>query len=175
MQRISGVYKITNMITNDYYIGSSKNIMKRWACHRSPSKWAEHPKSKMYQDMAYCGLSNFQFEVIEETTNLKEREQYWIDQLHPTYNSNRAKGLDEEKFKESLKAYYKDHKEKMKEKVKEYHKSHPDKWNNYQKEYQSRLCLYQSETLTLESLYHRFRKQKIAHPFREAKKYLIIN
>ena len=169
MQRISGVYKITNIITGDFYIGSSVNIEHRWANHKSPSTWAIKSGMMLYQAMAQYGLNNFIFEIIEKTNSLREREQYWIEQLHPTYNSNRAKGLDEEKVKEKAKEYYKGHKEK----VKEYYKSHSDKWNNYQKEYQSRFCLYKGETLTLETLYHRFRKQKIAHPFREAKKYLI--
>ena len=186
MQKISGVYKITNKITGDLYIGSSVNIEHRWANHKSPSTWAAKSGMMLYQAMAQYGLNNFIFEIIEKTNNLREREQYWIEQLHPTYNSNRAKGLDEEKVKENAKEYYKSHEEKVKEnakeyykghkeKVKEYYKSHSDKWNSYQKEYQSRFCLYQGETLTLETLYHRFRKQKIARPFREAKKYLIIN
>lgn len=29
--KISGVYKITNIITNDCYIGSSKDVKRRWA------------------------------------------------------------------------------------------------------------------------------------------------
>lgn len=169
MKKISGIYKITNIITDDFYIGSSVNIEHRWSNHKSPSTWATKPGMKLYQAIIQYGLNNFKFEVVEETDNLKEREQYWIEQLCPNYNSNNAKGLDEEKAKENAKEYYNGHKEK----VKEYYKSHSDKWNNYQKEYQSRFCIYQGETLTLETLYHRFRKQKIAHPFREAKKYLI--
>lgn len=173
MNKISGVYKITNKITNDCYIGSSNNIKRRWAQHKSPSTWAIRPGMMLYQAFSEYGLNNFTFEIIEETTNLHEREQYFIDLLNPSYNSNRAKGLDKEKFKKSLKAYYKDHKKKIIENVKEYHKFNSDKWNNYQKEYQNKICLFQDETLTLAALYHRFRKQKIAHPFREAKKYLI--
>ena len=32
-EKISGVYKITNTITGDFYIGSSKNVKKRWVEH----------------------------------------------------------------------------------------------------------------------------------------------
>lgn len=28
-----GVYKITNSITNEFYIGSSKNVQRRWREH----------------------------------------------------------------------------------------------------------------------------------------------
>ena len=31
--KISGVYKITNTVTGDFYIGSSKNIERRWKAH----------------------------------------------------------------------------------------------------------------------------------------------
>lgn len=40
MEKISGVYKITNILTGDFYIGSSKSINDRWRCHRSPANWA---------------------------------------------------------------------------------------------------------------------------------------
>lgn len=173
MRKISGVYKITNNITGDCYIGSSNNIKRRWAQHNSPSTWAIKPGMKLYQAMIQYGLNNFEFEVIEETNNLKEREQYWIEQLHPSYNRNRAMGLDKEGFKEYSKEYSKEYYKGHKENVKEYYKSHCDKWNNYQNKYQSRLCLYNGETLTLGTLYHRFRNQGIASPFREAKKYLL--
>ena len=33
MNKISAVYKITNTITGDFYIGSSKNVKKRWTNH----------------------------------------------------------------------------------------------------------------------------------------------
>ena len=39
MNKISGVYKITNNITGDCYIGSSSNIKQRWAAEKSPSTW----------------------------------------------------------------------------------------------------------------------------------------
>ena len=32
---ISGVYKITNTVTNDCYIGSSKNIKRRWRDYKA--------------------------------------------------------------------------------------------------------------------------------------------
>lgn len=41
MNKISGVYKITNTITGDSYIGSSKNVKDRWKAHISME---EQPK-----------------------------------------------------------------------------------------------------------------------------------
>lgn len=39
--KISGVYKITNKITGDFYIGSSKNIKRRWYSHKCPYRLKE--------------------------------------------------------------------------------------------------------------------------------------
>lgn len=99
MRKVSGIYKITNSVTTDFYIGSSIDVKKRWANHKSPSMRKKYPSSKLYNDIAHYGLANFIFEVIEETDNLKEREQYWMNKLHPTYNKARSYGLDTERLR----------------------------------------------------------------------------
>lgn len=175
-EKISGVYKITNNITGDCYIGSSCNIRKRWRSHRSPAAWANLPNSKLYQDMAQYGLNNFTFEIIEITDNRVEREQYWISQLSPKYNSYRALRTEEERLSE-MKEYYESHKPEYLARKKEYYKAHreeilPQK-NAYQKEYCNRKCLYNGEILTLNTLSARFRRQGIPHPTLEAKNYLL--
>ena len=160
--KICAVYKITNTITGDFYIGSSKNVKQRWAVHKCKSKWNKCPNNPLYLDMKKYGVDKFAFEIIAEVEieQLKEAEQQFIETLKPTYNSNRANGLDIERRKESQKEY-----------MKEYQKS--DKYKEYQKEYQNQLCSYNGQTLTLNALYQRFRKQGIDHPTLEAKKYLI--
>ena len=160
--KISGVYKITNNITGDFYIGSSKNIKLRWATHKSPSKWKQYPNSRLYKDMSQYGRDNFTIEVIEETTDLRNREQYYIEQLKPAYNDRHADGYNIERCKEHQKEYQK-----------EWYKVNRDEQLAKSKAYDSRLCLYEGETLTLKALSIRFRKQEIAHPCKEAKKYLI--
>ena len=154
--KISGVYKITNTITGDFYIGSSLDIKKRWRSHRSSATWAYNTGMKLYQVFMKYGLNNFAFEIIEKTDNLHEREQYWIDKLQPTYNSKRANGWDIEKYKEYQQS------EKYK-----------DTRRKYMKKYRSQLCLYEGETLTLNALKIRFYRQGIPHPTLEAKKYLL--
>ena len=170
--KISGVYKITNNITGDFYIGSSCNIKQRWASHRKPSAQKHLPNSKLYKDMAEFGLDNFKFEVLEETPSLKEREQYWIEQLKPSYNSKRAKREIEdfeEANKQRSKAWHKSHRNEMLAYSKAYHQANRDKIlaNN------NRLCFYENETLTLAALSSRFFRQGIPHPTIEAKKYLL--
>ena len=173
--KISGIYKITNTITGDFYIGSSKNVKHRWAQHKCKSRWNEHPNNPMYIDMQKYGVEKFDFEVIEEAEigQLKEKEQQFIETLKPTYNQMNAKGLNIERRKEYQKEYEKS--DKRKEYHKEYQKS--DKYKNYQKEYnnkyENQLCFYNGETLTFGALRKRFEKLGIDHPALEAKKYLL--
>ena len=160
--KISGIYKITNTITNDFYIGSSKDVKRRWAVHKCQSTWNDNPNKQLYQDMKKYGLNNFEFQVIAEVEveSLKEMEQRFIETLMPTYNSNRAKGLDVERRKES-----------QKKANNKYNKS--DKGKKYQNKYYNQLCSYNGETLTLSALSQRFKRMGIPHPVLEAKKYLI--
>ena len=162
MSNVIGVYRITNTVTNDFYIGSSKDIKKRWREHKWPSTWKRYKDNPMYQDMIKYGTDKFVFEILEEVESdkLKETEQQFIEKLQPTYNNRNASGWDTERYKECQKEY-----------KKEYNKS--DKFKNYHKEYYSQLCLYNGETLTLHALSLRFRRRGIPHPTLEAKKYLI--
>lgn len=153
-KKTSGVYKITNTITGDFYIGSSRNIKPRWATHKCPSTWKKCPNNPLYLDMQKYGLDNFTFEIIEETDNLHVREQYFIDLLKPSYNSNRANGRDIERCK----------------KWKEDHRK--DDLDSHRK-CNSKLCLYEGETLTLNALSQRFYNQGIPHAWLKAKDYLL--
>ena len=165
----SGVYKITNNITGYFYIGSSKNIEKRWASHKCPSTWKKYPNVKLYKAMAQYGRDNFVFEIIEKTDNLKDREQYWIDRLKPIYNINRAKGKDKDEIRQYYKEYHKVHREENNARMEKYNNAHRAEINNY---YQ-RLCLYEGKTLTLNVLKYKLSKLGFSHPVQEAKKYLL--
>ena len=194
--KISGIYKITNTVTGDFYIGSSKDVKHRLAVHKCQSTWKKCPNNQLYLDMKKYGVENFVFEILEEVEEeqLKEREQQFIETLKPTYNSNRANGLDIERYKEwqeeyrktdKCKKYNKEYQKEYRqsEKGKKYNKEYrqSEKGKKYQKEYQkeykkeynNQLCSYNGETLTLSALRMRFKRQGIDHPTAEAKKYLL--
>lgn len=177
--KITGIYKVTNIITGEFYIGSSKNIKQRWVSHKNPSFRAQHPNVKLYKGMAQYGLNNFTFEIIEETDNLKEREQYYIEQLKPTYNDRQANGYNAERLKESMRRasrkYYKVHQVERLSYKKEYNKTHHAENLTRMKAWCNKLCLYEGETITLHALSCRFRRLGIISPTQEAKKYLIEN
>ena len=152
--KISAVYKITNTVTGDCYIGSSKDVKRRWAEHKCPSSWKRFPNNQLYKDIQKYGVDNFDFQILEvvEQEELKVTEQKFIETLKPTYNDRNANGWDFERYKE-------------------YQKS--DKYKEYQKEYDNQLCCYNGEVLTLCALAARFRKAGIPHSTIEAKKYLL--
>lgn len=204
-KKICGIYKITNTVTNDFYIGSSKNVKRRWAAHKWPSVWNRYPNKQLYQDMKKYGADKFEFEILAEVEaeKLKEKEQQFIEKLQPVYNNYNANGLDIERQKETKrkasnkynksdkgKEYRKSDKgkeshrkasnkynksDKGKEKRKEYNKSDKGKESHRKacNKYDNQLCYYNGETLTLNALSARFKRQGIPHPTLEAKKYLI--
>ena len=162
--KISAVYKITNTVTGDFYIGSSNNVKLRWAVHRCPSTWKKCPNNPMYLDMKRYGTDKFVFEILAEVeiASLKEKEQEFIETLKPTYNQMNANGWDIKRRKKSQKEYQKT------DKGKESHRKASNKYYN-------QLCFYNGKTLTLCALSMRFLRQGISNPTQEAKKYLIKN
>lgn len=179
MEKISAVYKITNTVTGEYYVGSSVNVMKRWADHKCPSTWKSKPNSPLYLDMKKYGLDKFRFQIIIAIMSecLKQVEQNCIELMKPTYNNYNAKGVDIERYKEYQKKYQRkwSQSEKCKEYMKKYSQSEKVKeiHRKSSKKYYNRLCFYNGETLTLNTLRSRFHKAGIEHPCIEAKKYLI--
>ena len=175
MEKICGIYKITNTITGDFYIGSSKNVKSRLESHKWPSTWKQHPNNPMYIDMQKYGVDKFVFQILEEVEadKLKETEQKFIELLNPSYNNYNAKGLDIERYKEYQKEYKKEYEktDKRKEYKKQYNKS--DKCKAYQNKYYSQLCFFNGETITLNALSLRFRRRGLSNPTQEAKKYLL--
>lgn len=77
-----GIYKITNTINNQSYIGQSINIEKRWNVHKKQYK---NKKSHSYDYPLYrafrkYGINNFKFEIIEvcSKNELNQKEIFWI-------------------------------------------------------------------------------------------------
>lgn len=89
---ISGIYKITNTITNRFYIGQSKDIKTRFKNHLSTLRGNKH-KNQFFQNdfnKTFNQLNSDSFlklEVIEELKDStqqqrNEREQYYINQFY---------------------------------------------------------------------------------------------
>ena len=149
LNAISGIYKITNTKTGKFYVGSSKNIKSRWAYHKAKFKSTEETSNKLYLDFKKYGLENFKFEILEKcSSNIKEKEQEYIDKLKPHYNTKAA------------------HSDKI-------YKINEVKRKKYIKDYYNKICEYNGHKLRLKALATQFTNLGVKHPFTEARKYII--
>lgn len=77
-----GIYRITNLKTNESYIGKSTNIKNRFKQHiRTTIGLDGVARTKIHSAMKEYGIDNFSFEVLEKCTKeiYSEREKYWIN------------------------------------------------------------------------------------------------
>lgn len=77
-----GIYKITNLQTNQAYIGQSVDVYKRFCQHCKAGLGIDTPVgNKLYKAIQEYGLQNFTFELICECSKqeLNEKEQYFIE------------------------------------------------------------------------------------------------
>lgn len=82
-----GIYKITNLITDECYIGQAVDIYKRWNEHCKCGLGIDTPPgNKLYKAIQEYGLENFTFELLTEcsASELNEKEKYFIE----LYQSN---------------------------------------------------------------------------------------
>ena len=85
---VCGIYKITNLLTEQCYIGQSVNISDRWKQHCKCGLGIEAPATnKLYNSMQKDGVWNFSFELLEQCSKdlLNEKEKFWIQM----YQSNK--------------------------------------------------------------------------------------
>lgn len=81
----SGIYKITCTANGRFYIGSSRNLARRWITHRRDLRGHYHSNPHLQYAFDKHGEAAFVFEVVEVVDDecLLEREQYWLDLLQP--------------------------------------------------------------------------------------------
>ena len=145
-KKISGIYKIENLINHKVYIGQSKDINTRWSEHKST---AFYEKGKSYNNPLYrairkYGIENFSFEIIKETYDRNYWEIFLIQIYHATddnfgyniecggtYGSLIRTEEEKEKYREKQREIYrnlldsekkrlaKEHSEKMRKRIDE--------------------------------------------------------
>lgn len=145
-----GIYMIKNEINGNFYIGSSKNINKRWTQHKSDLKGGKH--KNIHLQRSYNKYGNvFSYSILEETDddNLLSKEQEYIDKYkndkffyniglnssggdNLTNNPKREEII--EKISISVRKCYESMSEKDREKFKKYGKDNPNYGNKWSKE-----------------------------------------
>jgi len=79
---MKGIYKITNLKNQKFYIGQSKDLNNREHSHFYRLGRNEHHNGILQKSFNKHGEENFIFEVLEEIdfdNFLNEREKYWLD------------------------------------------------------------------------------------------------
>ena len=79
---VCGIYKITDLTTEQYYIGQSVDCGKRWADHIKAGLGIDNNgTNKLYKAMQAHGVENFTFELLEscERKLLDEKEKFFIN------------------------------------------------------------------------------------------------
>ena len=80
------IYKISNLVNGDFYIGMTRDrdTRRRWRKHRTN---ALHLDTYLYRAMRKYGIDQFTIETIEETAGDPEAlEIQYIGELSPPYN-----------------------------------------------------------------------------------------
>lgn len=104
-----GIYKITNLINNKCYIGSSSlSIKTRWRGHLYALRGGYHENQHLQSSFNKYGEESLRFSVIEVVEVAEEViaiEQKYIDELKPEYNMCRIAGscLGKKHTKETIK------------------------------------------------------------------------
>ena len=81
------IYKITNDINDKIYIGqTSGTLEERFKQHKKKINSDDRKTFPLYNAMRKYGVEHFSIEMIEQTDNLQEREQYWI-KFFDSYNN----------------------------------------------------------------------------------------
>lgn len=164
------IYKIYSDYCNDFYIGSTKNIIKRINAHKSSCYNTNNQKYnlKIYQIIRNNGgWEKWNVKVIDTIKNISKRqaqqkEEEWRQQLNPQLNIIKAYTTIEQK-KEFQKDYKKNYREENKEKVKE--QKHNEYINNKEK-YQESMKIYREENK------EKIKEQKHDEYLRNRTKYL---
>lgn len=81
-ENVVGIYKITNQLTQQCYIGQAKDIKKRVYEHMRAGCGVDAPvNNQLYSAMQKDGLENFSIEILEKCSaeELDQKEKYYIN------------------------------------------------------------------------------------------------
>jgi group I intron endonuclease len=86
------IYQITNKITNEFYIGKTKNPKDRFYKHKY-NAIKNKSQAHIHRAMRKYGVDNFTFTLLDEASSgeeLNKKEIEWILKLSPKYNMTKG-------------------------------------------------------------------------------------
>ena len=90
-----GVYRWTNNVTGDSYVGSSINLSNRLRVYYDYNSISDFSKGSIInRALLKYGYSNFTLEILEycNEDSVLVREQHYLDSLNPKYNVLKTAG-----------------------------------------------------------------------------------
>lgn len=94
---MKGIYRIRNTLNNNSYIGSSKDLDKRFKTHIRTLRNFTHHNIYLQRAFNKYGEDAFVFECLEEVDSVDDlfkREEYYINSISPEYNIGAVGGGD---------------------------------------------------------------------------------
>lgn len=95
-EKKSGIYRITNIKTEECYVGQSTDLKARLTQHIRGSLGIQTiADQRVHHAMAELGLQNWTFEILEfcDKADLNNREKYWINYYKSNeYGYNNTRG-----------------------------------------------------------------------------------
>lgn len=131
----AGVYAILNLFNDRIYVGSAKDVKDRFSWHYNALEKGNHHSILLQRAWIKYGEQSFIFFMIEQTEDLLNREQYWMDRLashnvdsgyniYPVAGSPaKSKHTEETKAKISAAGEGRKLSEETKKRMSEYHKN----------------------------------------------------
>lgn len=117
MEKVCGIYCITNMVNSKKYIGQSVDIYTRWANHKSALKHNRHDNEHLQNAWNTYGEQNFIFEILEicDIDKIDNIEKKYIELFN---TMNRAFGYNNESGGHKNKSLSEQSRQKISEKHK---------------------------------------------------------
>lgn len=124
-EKISGIYKISNLQNGKVYIGQSVDINARWSNHRSELKRNKHGNLFLQRSWNKYGEQSFEFSIIERDSqeNLNERETYWCNFFKETLGKDKVYNLGHTGIKSTMSE---NQRHLISNSKKEFYKNHPE-------------------------------------------------
>lgn len=101
-----GIYKITNKITGQTYIGCSIDILRRWKDHIKSFTRKKNCNKKLCEAVEEYGIINFTFEIVEtidDVNGIFEIEQKYIDCLNLESDYNKINSIRSDDIEGNIK------------------------------------------------------------------------
>lgn len=138
------IYKIVNLVTSAFYVGSSSGVSARWVNHRRLLKKGKHHCAHLQAAWNKYGAAAFAFVVVEEVNDdIKVAEQKWLDEhVSKSYCYNHSKhadapwrGVEREKQPNFGRAKTDEEKGAISKSLKEFYAEAPENHPRYGKEH----------------------------------------